>query len=283
MEISLFTYLLLAGLLMLLILVVALFRRDKQKSRKIRKLTSKINDIEARNNELIHQNSTKDTMIRNLAHDLRNPMSVMISFTDLLEEEFEQYSQEEIMTIITNLNKASRDGLHTLDNLSLWAKSKTGKLALKPQQLSLITLATEAVNMLKSNAMEKQIDLRTEIPPEMSCFADVDLVSIILKNFLSNAIKFTHEGGTVILSAFQEAGMVSLCITDTGIGMKKEAVNHLFNTEIPHCTSGTADETGSGIGLILCKLLVEKQGGSIRVDSEEGKGSRFCFSLPQSS
>lgn len=253
------------SVLLLIVLSVVLYQKIVQKNRL--------------NRELAHLNATKDTLFHIIAHDIKSPMSIMISFTELLKEDFDDFEKAEILKILDRLNKSSNEGLQLLENLLHWAKSQTGKLVFTPEKLQVAALVTDTIKLMSLNAQSKHIGIEVKVPEEVNCFADRNMTSVILRNLVSNAIKFTPKNGGIIIEANVIKGEVCISISDNGVGIATEDLEKLFNIETSFSTIGTNHEKGSGLGLMLCKDFVTKQGGSIGVESEPGKGSRFFFTL----
>lgn len=254
------------GLILLIVLALILYQKVVQKNRL--------------NREMAQLNATKDILFHIIAHDIKSPMSIMISFTELLQEDFDDFSKTEILKIIDRLNKSSREGLQLLENLLDWAKSQTGKLIFNPASIPVKMIVGDTLKLMAGNAAEKKIEISTAIPEDLTCFADKNMTSVILRNLISNAIKFTSEQGRVSIRAKEEKGVVTISVSDNGVGISREEIGKLFHIETTFTTIGTNHEKGSGIGLMLCKEFISKQGGSIGVESEPGKGSRFWFTLP---
>ena len=161
-----------------------------------------------------------------------------------------------------------------------WAKSQTGQINFNPQQINLSSTINELVEGSNSLAAAKEISLCYNKTEEVTVYADKDMLKIVLRNLISNAIKFTKPGGNINILAKNEQNQIEITISDNGIGMNEESKAKLFKVGTNKTTIGTANEKGSGLGLILCKELVEKQGGKIWIESELGKGSDFKFTLP---
>jgi len=254
------------GIALLVLLALALYQKIVQKNR----LNRKLGQI----------NATKDTLFHIMAHDIKSPMSIMISFTELLLEGFDEFSKPEILEIIKRLNKSSREGMQLLENLGDWARSQTGKLTFAPQKLKLHKAVQEILQLLIGNANAKEITVENDIPGDIACTADPNMTAVIIRNLVSNAIKFTPEKGSIRISAVSLDEVVRISVTDTGVGIPPGDMDKLFNIETTFSTPGTKQEKGSGIGLMLSKLFVTHQGGEIGVESEPGKGSTFYFTLP---
>jgi CheY-like chemotaxis protein/anti-sigma regulatory factor (Ser/Thr protein kinase) len=161
-----------------------------------------------------------------------------------------------------------------------WSKTQTGQIDFKPENLRLQTIIKKVFKVLNSSAMIKSISLNRSQSDNIVAYADQNMLRTILRNLISNAIKFTNSGGSVDIYAVSDQNEIEITIQDNGIGMNKETQNKLFNVNTNFTTTGTANESGTGLGLILCKEFVEKHGGKIWVESEVGKGSKFKFTLP---
>jgi signal transduction histidine kinase len=225
-------------------------------------------------------NKTKDKLFSIIAHDLRGPFNSILGFSKLLiakSKDFEIAKSKKYLGII---NLSAQNTLVLLDNLLNWAKSQTGQINLNPKKIILSSIIREIIELSNPAAIAKEISLIQNIPDKIVAYADEDMLKIVLRNLISNAIKYTNHGGNIGVLANREQSQVEITITDNGVGMNEETINKLFRIETYETTIGTAKEKGSGLGLILCKELVEKQGGKIWVESEEGKGSDFKFTLP---
>lgn len=165
-------------------------------------------------------------------------------------------------------------------NLLEWARSQTGKISFNPEYLELHQIIDETMFVMDSTARRKGVRIQQQLPANVPVFADRQMLSTILRNLVSNAIKFTPEGGSVTLKAVRTDHYTFLSVTDTGIGIAADRINKLFRIDTNTSTLGTADEEGTGLGLILCKEFIEKHEGSIQVESEPGVGSKFTISFP---
>lgn len=221
----------------------------------------------------------KDRFISILSHDLRSPFSALLGFTELLEKNNKTYSQEQIESQVKMINDSAKRIFTLLDNILMWNRSQAGKLIPKPQVLSCSSLGSGVVESLKLNALSKNIDLKQDIPQHLEVFADREMVSTVLRNLISNAIKFSHPGNQVILSAQEQEKMVVFTISDNGVGIPARIKEQLFNSNDIYSSPGTSNERGTGFGLLLSKDFVEQNGGQIWVESEAGKGSTFGFTL----
>jgi len=225
-------------------------------------------------------NATKDKLFSIIAHDLRSPFTGILGLSGLLIENIKDLEIEEFEKYLGAINSSAQNTLVLLENLLNWAKPQSGRIAFQPQQLILASIISESIELSQAVAMEKGISLAHKEADDMEAYADKEMLKIVLRNLISNAIKFSKSGGNISILSKKEQNQVEIAVSDNGVGMSEETISKLFSIETNHTTMGTADEKGSGLGLILCKELLEKQGGKIWVESELGKGSIFKFSLP---
>ncbi|PKP08906.1 MAG: hypothetical protein CVU09_13760 [Bacteroidetes bacterium HGW-Bacteroidetes-4] len=230
--------------------------------------------------QLRELNSTKDKLLSIIAHDLRSPFNAILGLSDLMvtnTKDFDDNRNEKYLRII---NSSAKNTLILLDNLLTWAKSQTGNNTFHPEKADLTAIISELLEESASIAKIKNIALHAVQINGIEVYADVNMLKTILRNLISNAIKYTHNKGEVKISAIQKQSHIEVTVSDNGVGISEEIRNELFDIDANITTTGTANEVGSGLGLILCKEFVEKHGGKIWVNSELGKGSAFVFSLP---
>jgi signal transduction histidine kinase len=237
-------------------------------------------EIQAKNSKLQELNATKDKFFGIIAHDLRNPFNAILGLSDILVTSSDQYNQERTMEMIRIMNTSAQNTYKLLENLLDWARAQTGEIVYNPKTLSVKDLIAETTSLCKSLAMEKNISIHYNIPDDLYVYADQNSLNTVLRNLITNAIKFTHKGGNVSVSSTVQYNEAIITVSDTGIGMAEETRSKLFNITEKISVIGTESESGTGLGLILCKEFVEKNGGKIWVDSELGKGSDFKFSIP---
>lgn len=230
--------------------------------------------------ELRRLNATKDKFFSIIAHDLRSPLGSFKNMTELLSDSFDELSGEEIKSLIYELRNSSSHVYNLLENLLTWSRSQRGAIEYNPESLDLYYIASNNLVLLKMNAAKKKIKLISDIEEKTFVFADINSINTILRNLISNAIKFTHENGEIVLSALKNNGRYEISVKDNGTGMSKETMNKLFKIEENVTTIGTSNERGTGLGLILCKEFAENNGGKIWVNSRINHGSVFTFSLP---
>lgn len=228
-------------------------------------------------------NETKDKFFSIISHDLRSPFNSLLGFTDMLMQNYDTFSDKERKLIIKSLNTSSKTTYLLLENLLSWSSSQTGRMAFSPQKAELKTLIDEIILLSKPVADNKQIELVDNTEAELSVYADKNMLNTILRNLITNAIKFTEATGTVVISAERSTkkGFVEISVIDTGVGIPANKIEELFLIDKNVSTLGTAEEKGTGLGLIICKEFIEKQAGEIWVESEVGKGSQFKLLLPE--
>lgn len=227
-------------------------------------------------------NATKDKFFSIIAHDLKSPFNSIIGFTNLLADQIKEKDYEGIDKYVSIIEHSAQNAMDLLLNLLEWSRTQSGRTEFNPEYVDSVTLINEAVELLRDLAQQKSITIVKKIPHDAPVFADRYMVSTVLRNLISNAIKFTHPGGQVVVSAQQEATGLKVSVTDNGVGISETSQNKLFRIEESYSTPGTLNEKGTGLGLILCKEFVEKHLGEMRVESEEGKGSQFSFTIPKS-
>ncbi len=230
--------------------------------------------------ELKQLNSTKDKFFSIIAHDLKNPFITILGFSDLLHTDYAELTDEERLFYIDEMKKSAEISHSLLQNLLLWSRSQTGRIEFNPQRHNFHNIVHDNINLLKASAEKKQIQINHDIPDELTLFVDEDMLNTIIRNLITNAIKFTNKGGTVSINAIQKYDSAEITVSDNGVGMNELVRNNLFKLDATHSSSGTENEAGTGLGLLLCKEFIEKNGGNIRVESEEGAGSKFIFTLP---
>lgn len=233
-----------------------------------------------KNIELREANATKDKFFSIIAHDLKNPLAVMLGFSDFLKENVETLSTDDLKNSINRVNLAANHINKLLQNLLEWARAQTGKLEFEPENIELGHLVDDVIGLLKGHALSKSITLRSEVEEKIRVYADENLFRTIMRNLISNAIKFTEREGEIRIQAEEDTDHICISVSDTGIGISAENIRKLFRIDESYTTKGTDKEEGTGLGLILCKEFVEKHGGKIWVESDLGKGSTFKFTLP---
>ncbi len=239
------------------------------------------NNTELRENrkKLEEANATKDKFFSIIAHDLRSPFNTLLGFTEYLEKEFYTISSEKSFDMIKQIKKTARGTYFLLENLLEWSRSQTGKMPPKPITINLRDIITDCVGMAQTSANKKHISLRAEISDKLPAYIDENMIRTVIRNLISNAIKFTPHGGEILVGVADGLKYYRVYVQDNGVGIKNSVQKTLFNVD-SHCsTMGTDREKGTGLGLILCKEFVEKNGGTIEVESELNMGTRFLFTV----
>jgi signal transduction histidine kinase len=236
--------------------------------------------LEKGKKKLEEENFNKDKFFSIISHDLKNPLSVIMSTSDLLESQYSSFDDNEKKELIRIIKNSSKNIYELLEGLLNWARASMGSMEYKPIELELSLIIKKVIDFQLQNAELKNISLHNNVEKNISVFADENMVLLILRNLISNAIKFSSNGGIVNISSIVEGNKVVVTIADNGVGISDKDIAKLFRIEMHHSTIGTNNEAGTGVGLILCKELVEKHGGKIWVESELGVGSKFYFSLP---
>jgi PAS domain S-box-containing protein len=237
--------------------------------------------IRLKNEELKRINLEKDKLFSVIAHDLRNPFTAFIGLTDMMAEETSEMTIEEMHNIAVELKKSSTNLFGLLENLLEWSRVEQGLIRFNPVSTPLLPLTEDSITKLLDQAKSKKIGITCSIPNELNIYADINVFQSIVRNLVSNAIKFTPRGGNIFISAIKTDGpWIEMSVKDSGIGMSAEMVENLFKLDSQSNRKGTMGEPSTGLGLILCKGFIEKQGGRIRVESQEGKGSVFYFTMP---
>jgi len=237
-------------------------------------------ELQAKNAQLQELNASKDKFFSIISHDLRNPFTTILGFTEFLENNIDRYSTHEIKHYVKRVRTSAEKLYALLENLLTWSRLQRGVIKCAPVVIDLFDVAEESLAIFLPRAEQKQIELRSVIPKNTLAYADYTMVTTIMRNLVSNALKFTHAGGAVTMSAVVQDHQVEVVVTDTGCGIPPDGLAKLFRIDATYTGIGTDGEQGTGLGLILCKELVEKNGGRIWVESEVGQGTTFRFTIP---
>ncbi len=269
-----------------LLLLTAVFiiwfykNRNTIMKRKNSELENKNIVISEQNKKLTELNTTKDKLFSIIGHDLKNPFQSLKGFSNILMQDFKELRENEIKEYLGYIYEASDSGNRLLQNLLDWSRSETGNLKYEPEMFYLYEIFEEAVGLTANNALQKEISVETKVSNSLEVFCDRNMIYTVLRNLLSNAIKFSYRGSKINICSIQKDSIVEISITDSGIGMTETTINDLFKLGKLASQDGTECEKGTGLGLFLCKEFVEKNKGSIRVESTPGRGSAFIFTLP---
>ena len=231
--------------------------------------------------ELKELNANKDKFFSIIAHDLRSPFQGLLGFCNLINSEYDNLNTEESKFIIHNIGESAKNIFALIENLLEWSRIQSGRKEFVPKKLNLYEEALTAIISQKIQAINKEIALKNLVDEGIFIKADENMIQTVLRNLISNGLKFTQNGGAVVVSAAAKKDFVEMCIEDTGIGISEDDIPRMFRIETHFVMQGTNKEPGTGLGLILCKEFIQKHGGDLWVESVLGKGSRFYFTLPK--
>lgn len=236
--------------------------------------------LEKQAKELQELNATKDKFMSIIAHDLRSPFNAIIGFSDLMVKNFHQLDEETFLKGLKIIESASNHAYKLLENLLIWARNQTEKSQFSPEMLNLSQLVHEALKTIESTAVHKKISFSTSINKNLQVFADRNMLDSIIRNLVTNAIKFSFKEGKVRIKAILTENGVCISVSDKGIGISSDRLASIFEIDKHTNTNGTENELGSGLGLILCKDFVTRHNGEIWIESTLNKGTKVSFTLP---
>jgi signal transduction histidine kinase len=232
------------------------------------------------NQQLEQSNNEKDKFFSIIAHDLRSPFTGFLGLTKMMADDVSAMSLADIQEVAVGMRDSASNLFRLLENLLEWSQMEQGMLPFNPEMAPLRPIVSESVTMVLESAKSKGIEISYDIPADLVIFADIKILETIIRNLVSNALKFTPQGGLIFISASVNAeNLVEISVKDTGIGMDADILDNLFRIDARTGREGTEGELSTGLGLILCKEFVEKHEGSIWAESEEGKGSTFYFTV----
>lgn len=245
-------------------------------------LNEKNEQIAAQNEMLKEMNATKDRLFSIIGHDLKNPFTVLISLSQMIKDQLEHLDTEDLKKSLNVMYSASSQGLALLDNLLDWARSQTGEITFAAAPVRLGHSVKEVLVQIEPFSARKHVTIQTSISDSHIVTADRNMLQTIFRNLISNAIKFSETGGKVIIDSTldESANKTMISVTDHGVGIPEENLANLFNIKDHQTTKGTLQESGTGLGLLICKEFIEKHGGNIQVYSTIGEGTRITFDLP---
>lgn len=236
--------------------------------------------LEEKSGELYKLNINKDKFFSIIAHDLKNPFSAIIGFSDLMLKNFNSLDDETLLKGLNTIESAAHHAYKLLENLLVWSRNQTGRIKFNPEILNLKTQIEEIIKASEKSAISKDIRLSASIRKNYKVYADKEMIETILRNLITNAIKFSNCGGKVKITANTNNNNVEVTVSDNGVGIASNHLEDIFEIDSRTNTADTANEFGTGLGLILCKDFLVKNGGRIWAKSIPGKGSQFTFSLP---
>jgi PAS domain S-box-containing protein len=238
--------------------------------------------IQKHNEELLKLNSEKDKFFSIIAHDLKSPFMGFIGLTEIIVQDINTFSQAELLKLLHEMHRNAKNLFKLLANLLEWARMQQGTISFNPEELLLSAEVSNNIDLLVKRGEQKGIEIISQVLYNQTVYADKPMLNTVLRNLLSNAVKYTMQSGKIIVAAKGGPNdMVEISVTDSGIGMSAELCSKLFKIEEKVGRKGTDEEESTGLGLLLCKDFVEINGGRIWVESVEGKGSSFYFTLPE--
>jgi signal transduction histidine kinase len=244
------------------------------------RLEDAFDNIKDLNDELNDLNSTKDRFFSIIAHDLKGPVGNLKQLSDILLNDIDMLEKDELKEFTEHISVSAKSTMALLENLLEWSRMQLGKVTYEPQHFQLNMIVNQVTGLLSVSALNKQIDLKSDIDNSIWVIADINMINTVIRNLTSNSIKFTPENGKIDIKAVNQGKFIEISVNDNGVGISEENKKRLFKIEENFTTKGTSNEKGTGLGLILCQEFVEKNGGRIWVESELGKGTSFIFILP---
>jgi len=255
---------------------------EEQVKLRTQEIANQKEEIETQRDSLEELNAAKDKLFTIIGHDLKNPLTSLLSVSHSLKQNIAHLTQDELRQAISNVDHSAQNLFRLLENLLEWTRTQTGRIPIHRRHFLLNNVIRENISYLSSQAGKKQIELRHDLTESLSVYADKNMISTVIRNLLNNAIKFTPRGGMVQIRSVCSNDETRIEITDTGLGMADAMREKLFRIDTTTSTRGTENEQGTGLGLLLCKDFVEKNGGTIWADSQPGRGSTFSFTIPTS-
>jgi PAS domain S-box-containing protein len=240
-----------------------------------------ITELKTAEKALREANATKDKFFSIIAHDLKNPFNSILGLSEILSEEFDLFSEDKLKNMAEQIHNSAGHLYKLLENLLQWSRAQTGRIKYEPKTVDFKLIIDNYRILMKNVAKIKNIDIYSDVPEKTYVYVDWNMVEIVVRNLLSNALKFTPEGGKIRISTTDNGQFIEVWIQDNGVGIREEDIDKLFRIDASFTTKGTANERGTGLGLILCKEFVERHGGNIWVESQEGEGSTFKFTIPK--
>ncbi|MEQ8216901.1 MAG: PAS domain-containing sensor histidine kinase [Arenibacter sp.] len=250
----------------------------------IRDITERIKaekDLRESEKQLRELNATKDKLFSIIAHDLRSPFNNILVLCDILKTQLTKSEDSDAPVYLGLIHSTAKSTLVLLENLLDWAKSQSGQISFKNEKIGISSIIQEILELSISIAQTKGISIEVNAVEEIVMNSDKKILKTVIRNLISNAIKYSKPGDKITVSAIEEEDQVKIVISDSGVGMDDKTLDNLFNITTNTPLPGTLNEKGSGFGLVLCKEFIEKLGGKIWVESEKGKGSDFIFTIPR--
>ena len=261
-------------------LEIEVYNRTSQLRESVEELKNEIDHHKQTQVQLQELNATKDKFFSIIAHDLKTPFHALLGYANLLTTSIEKSDLALTSQYASQIHTSSVNAYNLLENLLIWASSQTGSFEFNPEELDIKNSVHENIMLVVNQASAKNIKVLNRVL-QKEVLADKYMLDTVMRNLLTNAIKFTHLGGEIRVSSVEKENKIEICVSDNGIGIEKENIDKLFRIDTKHTTTGTMEEKGTGLGLLLCKEFIEKHGESLWVESEQNKGSKFKFTLPK--
>lgn len=246
-------------------------------------------EIKRQKHELEHQhkklrelNATKDKFFSIVAHDLKNPIGALTSLLELLHSNFDSWEHDQLKSFVQEIYQHSGNIMNLLENLLVWSKSQRDMITIEKEKFSLVEIISTTLDLMMSYCQQKNIIINylNNSSDDCKVIADKNMILTVVRNLISNAIKYSFPASEIDVAIYQNDSQIVFSVKDNGVGIDKSNINKLFRIDVNYTTTGTANETGTGLGLILCKEFISKNDGDIWVESQSGKGSTFKFWLP---
>lgn len=251
------------------------------------KIAQSLNDLKLSNSELATKNKdleevnkAKDKILSVISHDIRTPSSVIFGYSDLLISELNDMQIEEAKQVAGKIKSSSEGLIRLLDNLLLWSSAQTGRIQVSKESIDIAFAVNIALEEIDGSARDKKVDIISKIDEEIKASGDKTIFSTVIRNLISNAIKFIEPGGKILITAFQKGEFVEIKVIDTGYGIPEEIISTILNSDSFYTSVGTNNEKGTGFGLQICKEFVKLNRGTFTIESKIGKGSVFTFTIP---
>lgn len=255
-------------------------KRTRHLTETVDKLEKEIRKREIVENELRESNFTRERLIKILSHDLRSPFQGIMGFSSLLQDSYDEFSDQERLDMVNRIIKSTDGAMELLNRMLDWTQLQSGSIPFNPREINLSTLSEQVADRLSGMAESKKITVERSVPDHVTLTADANMLESILQNLLSNALKYTKPGGRVTLSAKNHGDRVIIRIKDTGVGMEQQVLNNILEKKETLSTRGTGKEKGSGLGLLICKDMIDRHNGTLTGESRPGEGSEFKIELP---
>ena len=260
---------------------ILLEERQEEIQQQSEELQAQAENLLKMNKELESLNRTKDKFFSIIAHDLKNPFHAIIGFSEMLVNDFKDMDDQQKLGLLELINMSSESAFNLLENLLQWARTQTDKIKFVPKKIDISRIVMSVFKLHKISADKKRVHLENYVKDFKYVFADENMIHTVIRNLVSNAIKFTNNNGTIKITSTEVNGKIEIAIADNGIGINEENLEKLFRIDTYYSTAGTSGEAGTGLGLIICQEFIKKNKGKLRVESVLGKGSTFTFSLPK--